>query len=157
MRKLFTAICCISLAITGYFLAHNNGAATPTGSGTVAAANVLDWKIDGLNPSVTYIADGIVYDSIVHDTVTVTNTEYVMVKEPKHTTDTIYVPQFIANESIVGPVNNRSPGDRKEFTPDVLSPKPAEVVLFVDGEKVYSSENVITPTEPIIIDGLQEP
>lgn len=158
MRKTLTTIWCVCLALAGYFLTSNSESALPQNA--ISAAPVLDWKVQSLSPTVKYITkDTTIMDTVkveIHDTVLVDNPKRVLAKAPKHVTDTVYVPMFIADTEIDS-VKNRSPGDRKVFTPDVQSPKPAEVILFVDGEKVYSSETVITPVEPIKIDGLQEP
>lgn len=155
MRKLTTIIGCIVLSCIGFSIAKY-GEVTVVPQNTVAAANVLTYELGGPMPSV--FNDGVretTKDTVYvekRDTVVVTNTKYVKVKAPKHTT-VVKDTSSVINDT----VNNQMPRDRKVFTPDEQSPKPAEVILFVDGEKVYSSETVITPIEPIEIDGLREP
>lgn len=150
MKKLLTAICCVSLAVTGYFITKGGGGTfdVPMPHGTLHAATIPFKEYSGQLPLDILLdqAKKIKQDTIViHDTVIVTNTKYVRIPVPGHTTDTIYVPLSDLPElECVASVKNRSPGDREEYTPDEeVRPSPSIVILTVDGQIVYSSENDI--------------
>lgn len=142
MNKVLTAICCVSLAVLGYFLTHSDGT-LDVKQNTLYAATIpytnyngplpIDLKLDLAKETKT--------DVVVHDTVEVTNTKYVRVPVTKRTTDTIYVANIPDVE--IGSVKNKGPGDREEETPDEIVGPKSTVTLTIDGKMVYSSENVI--------------
>ena len=165
MNRMITATGCVILATLGFYIVQH-GELTSTPQSGVRAANVLDWKLDGQNafkgPEIPekVLRDGLILpkDTVcIRDTIVVDNTKYVQVPVPGNTTDTVYI---IKPEKVDGVSVNykKQNGDRKVFTPDELPrSKPAEVILIVDGEKVYSSSTVITPVEqPKIFDEPQK-
>ena len=166
MKKTLTALGCMLLAVAGYQLTQV-GELVVVPQNTMSAANIPNVEIIGQRPVLPvriYPDTGSGKTDTVyvtkHDTVKVqvTNTKRIKVSEPKYVTDTIYVPIEMLNAEDSVSVNNKiRNGDRKVFTPDELPSKSADVILFVDGEKVYSSSTVITPVQPIEIDGLREP
>ena len=74
--------------------------------------------------------------------------KYVKVPQQKRTTDTLYL-----SMPIPGPVDGVSvsksiAGDREEHTPvNLFGPKSNSIILTVDGQVVYSTENDIHSTE----------
>lgn len=147
MRKLTTAICCLSLAFLGYTITDytsKNDNVVP--QNTLTAATIPSWNYNGPLPVELKLDTDkrLKTDTIViHDTVTVNNTKYVRVPVPHHTTDTIYVPMDNLPEIEVLSVRNKSPGDREECTLDETQCPKQSVVLIIDGTKVYSSKTDI--------------
>lgn len=139
----------------------------PNRQNEIAAATILDWKIDGQRPIQNEYHDGLfVTDTLpqkivestksVKDTVLVTDTVYVKVRVPKRVTDTIYIQTANFVDS-VAPVRNKHPGEKK-FSPDEESLKLSKVSLYIDGKRVYSTDSVAPVEQPAIFsDGLKEP
>lgn len=151
MKKFFTAICCISLATTGYFI--TSGADTigdvSLKQNTLQAATIPNWDSRGQMPLDLLLdqAKRLGTDTVfveIHDTVTVNNVKYVKVPMPEHTTDTIYVPMTDLPEVEVVAVKKSNLEDREEYTSDGTRDGPNPIiVLTVDGKTVYSSGNDI--------------
>ena len=149
MKKLLTTICCIAMAVTGYFITEDGRRiGSSLYKNELHAATIPFKNYSGPMPldMVLDQAKIINQDTIViHDTVTVTNTKYVRIPVPGRATDTIYVPLTDLPEvEIVASVKKENPEVREEHTYDEEArTSPSIVILTVDGRIVYSSENVI--------------
>lgn len=151
MKKLFTALCCIALATTGYLITSGGDAIgySPPQGNTLYAATIPYEDYSGQAPLDLLLdqAKRLGTDTVfveIRDTVTVKNVKYVKVPMPEHTTDTLYIPMTDLPEIEVKPVKQQDSEDREEYTSDETrdGPKPI-VVLTIDGKVVYASENDI--------------
>lgn len=145
MRKVIMAICCLSMAATGFMITnYDDSLSVPLKQNTLHAATIPSQNYNGPMPLDLQLdqAKRFKRDTVeIHDTVEVTNIKYVRVPVPERTTDTIYIPMTDLPEIEVVAVKNKSPGDREEYTLDETQSPKRSVVLIVDGNTVYSSKN----------------
>lgn len=152
--KKFVIICaCALLSVLGYKITTTAVDADVgfVKQNTLAAANVLDWKIDRPN-TVRYITDVVKPDTVViekHDTVQVEKVKYIKVRETKNTTQ---------KDSPVVEDSMRVNKEHKVFLPDEQPiSDPSSVILYVNGEKVYSTNKELAPVEQPDIFNNDEP
>ena len=151
MKRFTTIICCLAFMVSGIFMAvkstgehFNNSAAYAAVPTYYSGTLPLDLR---LNAEKRLSKDTVT----IHDSVYVkcNHKERVKVLKPKHVTDTLYLPMPIPGPMATVSVCNKSSGDREEYTPVQLriGSKPRNVILTVDGQIVYKTENDIHSTE----------
>lgn len=148
MKNITTSICCICLAIAGYFLTSNRTTAVASAKqNTISAATIPEWNINGLPLYQDLILDAekkIKRDTIIiRDTVLVNNPKRNWKKKSKSVTTPDTIPAKAQPDSV--PVVVKQPNFGFDSIPDIK--------LIINEQVVYSSKNY----QDSISDGLQEP
>lgn len=147
MKQVTTILCCLGMMGFGAFIACPSIENAFSTYKTISAAPTTVAQVVGKPLEVRFGSnerlktDTITICDTIRDTVKVTNTKYVKVREPKRTT-VMYKPMPIPGPMACVPVNNKFSKDREEKTLlDSIGSKPNEITLTVDGQVVYSRKN----------------
>lgn len=148
MRSITTSICCICLAIAGYFITSSRTNATASvKQNTVSAATLPNWKINGQNLYEDLVLDikkTIKPDTVViRDTVIVNNQKRNWKRKSRSVTTPDTIPVQAQPDSV--PAVVKQPNLGFDSIPDIK--------LIINEQVVYSSKNY----QDSISDGLQKP